>query len=189
MKTTLSGDDFCTWRTLTRAQVPESADEGASSQTDSGNRYRGLMLLSRRPFGVTLLLWMVLSLLAWGLVRLVAALRWWDVLYEFKASLSPLYLSITGAGWGVAGAVLLWSLWSGKAWSPLAILSSVLLWLTEYWIERLFFQLPRSNLLFSLAISALLMALTSASALNRNTKNFFTKSEEHEQSNESSAPS
>ena len=102
-------------------------------------------MLSRRPFGVTLLLWMVLSLSAWGLVRLAATLRWWDVLSEFKASLSPLYLSITGAGWAVAGAVLLWSLWSAKAWSRLAILTSIILWLTEYWIERLFFQLPRPN--------------------------------------------
>ena len=146
-------------------------------------------MLSRRPFGVTLFLWMVLSLSAWGLIRLVATLRWWDVLYEFKASLSPLYLSITGAGWSIAGAVLLWSLWSGKAWSRLAILASILLWLAEYWIERLFFQLPRPNLLFTLAMSALLLALTFASALNRSTKNFFTKSEEHEQSNENSAPS
>jgi hypothetical protein len=145
-------------------------------------------MLSRRPFGVTLLLWMVLSLSAWGLIRLVATLRWWDVLSEFKASLSPLYLSITGAGWAVAGTVLLWSMWSGRAWSRLAILTSILLWLAEYWIERLFFQLPRPNLLFTLAMSALLLAVTFASALNRSTKNFFTKSEEHEQSNENSAP-
>ena len=157
-----------------------------SPHADAG--YRGVSMLSRRPFGVTLLLWMVLSLSAWGLIRLVAALRWWDVLSEFEASLSPLYLSITGAGWGVAGAVLLWSMWSAKAWSRLAILISILLWLAEYWIERLFFQLPRPNLLFTLGMSALLLAVTFASALNRNTKNFFTKSEEHEQSNENSAP-
>ena len=140
----------------------------------------------RRPFGVTLLLWMVLSLSAWGWIRLIAALRNWDVLYEFEASLSPLYLSITGTGWGVAGLVLLWSLWSGKAWAPIAILTSVLLWLAEYWIERLFFQAPRPNLLFTLILSALLLAVTYTSTMNRNTKDFFTKSEEHEQSHEHS---
>ena len=145
-------------------------------------------MLSQRPFGVTLLLWMVLSLSAWGFIRLFAALRWWDVLYEFKASLSPLYLSITGAGWGVAGVVLLWSMWSGKAWSRMAILVSIPLWLAEYWIERLFFQSPRANLPFTLILSALLLTLTFASTLNRHTKNFLSKSEEHEQSNEHSAP-
>ena len=145
-------------------------------------------MFPRRPFGVTLLLWMVLCLSAWGLIRLIATLRWWDILSEFKASLSPLYLSLTGAGWVVAGVVLLWSMWVAKPWSRLAIVVSILLWLAEYWIERLFFQQPRPNLLFTLAISALLLAVTFTSALNRSTKNFFTKSEEHEQSNENSAP-
>ena len=145
-------------------------------------------MFPRRPFGVTLLLWMVLCLSAWGLIRLIATLRWWDVLSEFKASLSPLYLSLTGAGWAVAGVVLLWSMWVAKPWSRLAIVVSILLWLAEYWIERLFFQQPRPNLLFTLAMSALLLAVTFTSALNRSTKNFFTKSEEYEQSNENSAP-
>ena len=145
-------------------------------------------MFPRRPFGVTLLLWMVLCLSAWGLIRLLATLRWWDVLSEFRASLSPLYLSITGAGWAVAGAVLLWSMWIAKPWSRLAIVVSILLWLAEYWIERLFFQQPRPNLLFTLAMSALLLAVAFTSALNQSTKSFFTKSEEHEQSNENSAP-
>jgi len=131
---------------------------------------------------------MVLCLSAWGLIRLLATLRWWEVLSEFRASLSPLYLSITGAGWAVAGAVLLWSMWIAKPWSRLAIVASIFLWLAEYWIERLFFQQPRPNLLFTLAMSALLLAVTLTSALNQSTKNFFTKSEEHEQSNENSAP-
>ena len=145
-------------------------------------------MFPQRPFGVTLLLWMVLSLSAWGAIRSFAALRWWDVLYEFKASLSPVYLCITGAAWGVAGIVLLWSMWKGRPWSRVAILVSVILWLAEYWIERLFFQASRANLPFALILSALLLAVTLASTLNRHTKDFFTKSEEHEQSNEYSAP-
>jgi hypothetical protein len=131
---------------------------------------------------------MVLSLSAWGAVRLFAALRWWDVLNEFKASLSPLYLTITGAGWSFVGVVLLWSIWSGKTWARVAILASILLWLAAYWVERLFFQAPRANLLFTLMLSALLLAVTFAIILNRRTKFFFTRSEEHEQSNEYSTP-
>lgn len=141
-------------------------------------------MLRKRPFGVTLLLWLVLMLSAWGLVRLLAALRWWDVLNEFDASLSPIYLSITGAGWVIAGIVLLWGLFSGKPWTRLAIPASILLWLMEYWIERIFFESPRANLPFALVASALLIAVTLVSALNRNTKNFLIRSEEHEQPNE-----
>ncbi|HKY53664.1 MAG TPA: hypothetical protein VJM08_05120 [Anaerolineales bacterium] len=144
-------------------------------------------MFSSRPFGVTLLLWMVLSLSAWGLIRLFAALRWWEILYEFDASLSPFYLSITGVIWGITGVVLLWSIWSGKVWSRMAILAAVVLWLAEYWIERIFFQEPRANLPFALVLSVLLLAVTLAISLNQNIKNFFTQSEEHEQSNEHSA--
>jgi hypothetical protein len=144
-------------------------------------------MFSQRPFSVTLLLWMVLSLSAWGAIRSFAALRWWDVLYEFNASLSPFYLLVTGVFWGIAGIVLLWSLWTGKAWSLSAMHGLVLLWLAQYWIERLFFQSPRANLPFAVVSSALLLAVTFAITTNRYIKNFFTKSEEHEQSNEHSA--
>ena len=138
----------------------------------------------RRPFSVTLLIWMVLSLSGWGAIRLLSAIRWWDVLREFGSRLSPLYLSVTGAGWGVAGIVLLWSIWIGKAWSRPAILASIFLWLAEYWLERLFFQSPRANLPFALIASLLLLAVTIASVFNRKTKNFITQSEDHEQPNE-----
>jgi hypothetical protein len=127
---------------------------------------------------------MVLSLSVWGAVRLFAALRWRAVLYEFDARLSPLYLSITGAGWILAGGVLLWSMWSRKEWARWAIPASTGIWLVEYWIERLFFQSPRANLPFMLILSTLLLILTIAIPFNRNTENFFTKSEEHEQQNE-----
>ena len=89
-------------------------------------------MFRKRPFGVTLLLWLVLSLSAWGAVRLLAALRWWNVLIEFEARLSPLYLSITGAGWIVVGAVLLWGLFSGISWTLRAIPAAVFLWIVQY---------------------------------------------------------
>jgi hypothetical protein len=135
----------------------------------------------RRPFGVTLFLWLVLSLSVWGAIRLLAALRLWDVLYEFGARLSPLYLSITGAVWTLAGLMLIWNIRSRKTWARWAIPVCIGLWLVEYWIERLFFQAPRANLPFALITSALLLSLTIAITLNRNTKHFFTRSEEHEQ--------
>ena len=139
---------------------------------------------SKRPFSVTLLLWMVLTLSAWGVVRLVAALRWWDVLYEFEASLSPLYLSITGAGWGVAGGVLISGILRRKQWTPLAVFTSILVWLIEYWIERVFFQSARANLPFALTLSILVIIIAWILAKLPDTKYFFAKSEEHEQPTE-----
>lgn len=124
---------------------------------------------------------MVLTLSAWGAVRFVAALRWWDVLAEFGSSLSPLYLSVTGAGWVVAGGVLFFSIFCGREWARLGAVGFVLLWLIEYWVERVFFQTPRANLPFALTFSILTVIITWILAFLPGTKSFFAKSEEHEQ--------
>ena len=141
-------------------------------------------MIRRRPFGVTLLLWLVLSLSAWGAVRLIAALRWWNVLNEFEARLSPLYLSITGVGWMIAGAVLLWGLFSGKLWTVRAILASISVWIVQYWVERISFESPRANLFFALILTVLLFIVTLISAFSRKTRQFFIRSEDHEQPNQ-----
>jgi len=135
----------------------------------------------KRPFGVTLLLWMVLTLIVWGAVRFFAALRWWAILVEFESGLSPLYLSITGAGWGVAGCVLLWSMFTGRSWTRQAILIGATIWLLEYWMERIFFQSPRVDLPFALASTILILGITLVSTLHNSTRDFFTRSEAYEQ--------
>jgi hypothetical protein len=135
----------------------------------------------KRPFGVTLLLWMVLSVIAWGVTRFFAALQAWDVLNEFEAGLSPLYLSITGAGWSVAGGVLLFAIWKGKSWTRSAVATSIFIWLIEYWLERIFFQSPRANLPFALTCSVTALFILWVAVMLPGTKSFFIKSEEHEQ--------
>lgn len=142
--------------------------------------------MPKRPFSVTLLLWLVLSLSVWGAIRFAAALRWWDVLYAFRASLSPLYLSITGAGWVVAGGVLISGIWKRESWTRPAIITSVLLWLLEYWIERIFFQSSRTNLPFALSCSVVILVVAWIATYHKNTKTFFTRSEAHEQPDENS---
>lgn len=124
---------------------------------------------------------MVLTLSACGAVRFFAALRWWDVLAEFGSSLSPLYLSVTGAGWVVAGGVLFFSVFRARRWARPGALAFILIWLLEYWIERIFFQAPRANLPFALTVSILTVIITWILAFLPGTKSFFAKSEEHEQ--------
>ena len=131
---------------------------------------------------------MVLILSAWGAVRFFAALRWWDALNEFETSLSPLYLSITGAGWGAAGCVLLFGISRRKAWARLAVFASILLWLIEYWTERVFFEAARANLPFALSSSILIFAIVWIAIYQRSTILFFSKSEEHEQPFENPNP-
>jgi hypothetical protein len=147
-------------------------------------RWEPESVLRKRPFGVTLLLWLVLSLTVWGAVRLLATLRWWDVLNEYEARLSPLYLIITGAGWSIAGVVFLWGLFSPKLWVSRAIPIAISLWLVQYWVERLFFESSRANLPFALIASLLLLAVTWTITFNRRIKEFFIRSEDYEHPDE-----
>ena len=140
----------------------------------------------KRPFGVTLFLWMVLCLSAWGVLRVLGTLRWWDVLTQYGARLSPVYLLITGVAWAVAGVVLLWAIWAGKRWVYLALPIAIFLWLAEYWLERIFFQDPRANLPFMIFFSIVLSAVTLLITFNRKTRDFLIKSEEHEQPDQDS---
>lgn len=138
-------------------------------------------MASKRPFSVTLLQWLVLILSAWGATRLIAALRWWDVLIEFDARPSPLYLGITGTAWAVAGILLYWSFARRKSWAQRAVLSAFFGWQIELWIERAAFQSPAQNLPFAVAVSCFLAGVIIVTTLHRSTRYYLTKSEEHEQ--------
>ena len=168
---------------------PDLGDKTPHAQPEPGPANVADSMPRRRPFSVTLLLWLVLSLSAWGLLRLSGALRWWDVLYQNDARLGPLYLALTGAAWLLGGVVLIWSLFWIKRWAYVAVPIAVLVWLLEYWVERIFFEGPRSNLSFAIAASAAIFALTCISAFHRKTKIYLTKSEEHEQPDEYSTSS
>jgi len=140
----------------------------------------------KRPFGVTLLLWMVLSLSVWGAVRFAASLRWWDVLSEFESRLSPVYLSITGAGWAVVGGVLIWGILSRRNWTHPAIPIFFISWMSLYWMERVFFQAARPNLPFAVILSLLFLAVTLFCTLRESTKKYLMRSEEYGQHNQHS---
>jgi hypothetical protein len=131
---------------------------------------------------------MVLMLLIWGGVRFSAALRAWDVLLEYGSSLSPLYLSGTGAGWGLAGSVLFWGVVTRQMWARRALVIALFVGLIQYWLERLFFAIPRVNLPFALTVSFVIAGLFLFIVNHRSTKDFFTRSEAYEQPNENPNP-
>ncbi len=126
-------------------------------------------------------MWTVLSLSVWGAARCLAALRSWDVLREFASSLSPLYLAATGAGWCVAGGALLFNILRRRTWARPAVVASLLVWLLEYWVERIFFETPRMNLPFALTGSVAVVIIVWILAILPGVKSFFAKSEAHEQ--------
>ena len=111
----------------------------------------------KRPFSVTLVLWMVLFTLIWNIVRVWTALEWNSALTEFSVSLLPTASAIIGGIWVVIGCILCWSIWQEKAWAGKMLLGAALSYTVWYWSERLFFQNPRPNALFAVIVNLGLM--------------------------------
>ncbi|HMR98224.1 MAG TPA: hypothetical protein PKK96_11595 [Anaerolineales bacterium] len=141
---------------------------------------------ANRPFGVTLLLWLVLIPSAWGASRVAAALRWWDALVEFDSRLSPAYLALTGIIWAVAGIALCWSIIRRNKSARMRVVSAAVVWQAQLWVERVFFQSERANLPFALISSAAILLIVAIILLHTSAIRYFSKSEAHEQADQSS---
>ncbi|HEX9090447.1 MAG TPA: hypothetical protein VF831_03110 [Anaerolineales bacterium] len=92
-----------------------------------------------RPFSVTLLVLGVLIITVINLVRLVVSLRDWDFLASWPG-VSPLYIALTGLIWTLAGAGLLWGLWTRKAWAPRLMQAVALTYALYYWLDVVFLE-------------------------------------------------
>jgi hypothetical protein len=93
--------------------------------------------LDSRPLSVTLLIVLVLIFTGLNLLRLILTIQSW----KFLASLllvSPWYLALTGLVWFLLGCALIWGLWLGRAWAPVATKLISGIYVLYYWIDRLF---------------------------------------------------
>ena len=88
----------------------------------------------KRPFLVTLLALLVLSITIIYLVRLVNSITLWNFLTALPG-ISPLYLALTGLIVTLAGALLFWGLWSGNPRAPKAARLLTVVYLGYQWLE------------------------------------------------------
>ena len=88
----------------------------------------------KRPFLVTLLALLVLSITIIYLVRLVNSITLWDFLAALPG-ISPLYLVLTGLIVTLVGALLFWGLWSGNPRAPKAARLLTVVYLGYQWLE------------------------------------------------------
>lgn len=107
----------------------------------------------KRPFPVTLTLWLVLILTTWNLLRAWTSLAWSGALTEFSASLAPAVSAVIGGVWVVAGIILCWGIWQKKAWAVKLLPGAAAGYTVWYWSERFLFQNPRPNLAFAVIVN------------------------------------
>ena len=134
----------------------------------------------KRPFSVTILLWLVLSLTAWSGLRLYSAIAWWSPLLEFASPPSPWYIAISGGVWLVASIILLWGMWQAKAWIRYALLGCGAGYTVWYWCDRILLQTSNTNWPFALFVTVTLLIILIVCVFIPGTKTFLSKSEAHD---------
>ncbi len=135
----------------------------------------------KRPFSVTILLWLVLSLTAWSGLRLYSAVRWWSPLLEFASPPGPLYIALSGGIWLTTSIVLLWGMGQAKAWIRYGLFGTGAGFAAWYWCDRFLFQMSNPNWQFALLATALLVIVVSVCVFVPGTKTFFAKRDAHDQ--------
>lgn len=95
-----------------------------------------LSQVRKRPFLVTLLAVVVLSITIIHLVRFVNTLSLWNFLTSFPG-ISPPFLALTGLFWAIVGVLLFWGLWTGKSRTPKATCILTVVYLGYQWLERI----------------------------------------------------
>lgn len=129
----------------------------------------------KRPFSVTILLWLVLSLTVWSGLRLYSALRWWSTLSEFASPPGPFYIALSAGIWLTISVLLLWGMWQARAWIRYALLGAGAALAVWYWADRLLLQRPNENWPFALVATILLLSVLFVCVFAPGTKTFFAK--------------
>jgi hypothetical protein len=143
----------------------------------------------KRPFSVTLLAFGVLSFTGVNILRLVEAVRQWQLLTSLPLEISPLYLALTGLFWGLLGFIILWGFWRGRPWGPFGLRILAVAFAIFFWFDRLFLvQIPSRtvNWPFLLGVTILILFFVFWSLAQKPVKQYF--GEMHDRQSENSTP-
>ncbi len=128
----------------------------------------------QRPWSVTLLAVVVLSIATLNLVRGWQAIAQREFLTELL-DIPWLYLASSGLAWGLIGLVLFLGLWQGYAWASIYTSIAAILYSAYYWADRFLVatESTQANLPFAIILNLMIILLTFGILSRRRTRNFF----------------
>ena len=97
----------------------------------------------KRPFGVTLLVVVVLLLAAWNAGQAAVAAQQLSFMRNLGVGVPGEILIVIGATWAIGFLIAAWGLWRLKAWGRHWTLIVIVAYQLQIWIER--FTLERSS--------------------------------------------
>lgn len=119
-------------------------------------------MIFNRPWLIWILIVLLVLFSVFQWVRFGEALANWDFLISLQLAASPLYLALTGLGWGVFGVVVLWRLWIGKKNARRLAGILTVTFVLYYWFEQLVLMdspLRKTNWGFIAVVTAVLTGL------------------------------
>jgi hypothetical protein len=133
---------------------------------------------SHRPFGVTILILVVLTFTSLNALRMITAIRTGDFLKDAASDVPVVYLVITGAVWLVVGIFFLYGLWARRKWTPTMALTAVTLYTIYYWFDKLLVadtSAIANRWPFALGFTFLIIGLVFWTFTRLKTRAFFSK--------------
>jgi hypothetical protein len=129
------------------------------------------------PVTVTIFAILVLIIAVTNLIRLWAAIQYWETLVNIGVSPGPMYIAITGLIWSLVGSYLVWMLWAGRPGSRIAIIVVSSLYIIYYWLDRLVFRshFPQQNSPFITGVSILVVFYMIITLLLPSNQEFFSR--------------
>ncbi len=137
-----------------------------------------------RPWGVTVLIGLVLMFTALQVVRFWAALNSWELLASLPLQAPPAYILASGAVWAAAGAGLVYGLGWRKAWAPRYAMLGAVAYAVYFWADRLWLQARgphNSGWAFEAVLGSLLLGSLFAIMASPNTRAYYNVQRHQEQ--------
>ncbi|MEA2008266.1 MAG: hypothetical protein U9O54_04025 [Chloroflexota bacterium] len=91
-------------------------------------------------------------------LKFLMAIQRWDTIESAPTLVSPLYLALSGLGWGLVSIPLVWGLWKGKPWARTGVQIAGVLYTLAAWIDSLWIAAPdvvQTRWPFALSLSIL----------------------------------
>jgi hypothetical protein len=126
-----------------------------------------------RPPEVKLLVLIILWLTLWNFLRLIQAIRFWDILAQYRPHAGPLYLALSGGIWALIGLVIALVVWQGKFWAWSVTLGAMIIYGAWIGFDRFIIQSSHGNELFTLILTVTLLIFILLLLSLKNVRDFY----------------